>query len=188
MNRGRGHWTSPATGRRWAIGIESDWRCRKICLNAAQCSARDNPQLLTQVLRIVYQTISGDLLRAAHAVSRWRLRSSSGGRGRGGEAGVSADGSAEQRSAAGAGAARRRAHRARARAARATGTRLRMSPATRRAICFCDRQRARGKIPDRRSRIESARQTPIVEVPILALADRRAITGLERQRRDIRGQ
>ena len=66
--------------------------------------------------------------------SRWRLRSSSGGRGRGGEAGVSAGGSAEQRSAAGAGAARRRAHRALARAARATGTRLRMSPATRRAF------------------------------------------------------
>jgi len=30
--------------------------------------------------------------------------------------------------------------------------------------------------------------TPIVEVPILALAGRRAITGLERQHRDIRRQ
>lgn len=50
-----------------------------------------NPQVLTQVLRIVYRTISGDL-----------LCSSSGGRRRAGEAGVSAGGSAEQRSAAGA--------------------------------------------------------------------------------------
>jgi hypothetical protein len=35
---------------------------------------------------------------------------------------------------------------------------------------------------------ESLGPTPIVEAPILALAGRRAITGLERQRRDIRRQ
>ena len=156
MNRGR--WPrglrrrSPAGA--WAIGIRglADRR-RRACpgtragprcsiLHDTTPSRRHTPQVLTQVLRIVYRTISGDLLGAC---SRWRLRSSSGGRGRGGEAGVSPGGSDEQRSAAGAGAARRRAHRARARAARATGTRLRMSPATRRAFCFCDRQRARGK-------------------------------------------
>ena len=138
MNRGR--WPcglrcrSPAGA--WAIGIRglAGRRRRSLSWNARRSSLLELPQVLTQVLRIVYRTISGDLLRAAHAGSRWRLRSSSGGRGRGGEAGVSAGGSAEQRSAAGAGAARRRAHRALARAARATGTRLRMSPATRRAF------------------------------------------------------
>ena len=132
-----------------------------------------NPQVLTQVLRIVYRTISGDLLRAALLfLDGVYVRAAVGE----GEAAKPVFQRVAARSSA---ALQALVQRVAERIGRGRGG---AAP----GFLFLRAPKSPGNIPDRRSRIESARQTPIVEVPILALAGRRAITGLERQRRDIR--